>query len=135
MELALDLEILCGVVDAALKTFADKYNDSAINTLIGCEKVIGCGNNVKRPTKKLLYTNHDAIWTNEHNEHLMRMYKDGRTKEAMSDALKRSPKAIEFQIAKLLIVDQAVANSTPVALAKKYKKNVKVISKSIDVSH
>jgi len=53
----------------------------------------------------------------------------------MSVLLKRSPKAIEFQITKLLVDDQTATNSTPADLAKKYKKNVAVISKSIDVSH
>ena len=132
-----DLNALCATVNAALKLFADneKYTDDVQSILIACEKVIACGNNLKRITKKIIYPNHNKKWKEEHNEYLMRMYTEGLTEEQMSGPLQRAPKAIEYQITKLLMDDHVSNKSTIASLAKKYKKDVDVISKSIDLGH
>lgn len=132
-----DLDALCATVTADLKLFAEdeKYRNDVPGILIACERVIACGNNLKRITKKIIYPNHNKKWKEEHNEHLMRMYTGGLTEEQMSGPMQRAPKAIEYQITKLLMDDHVSNKSTITSLAKKYKKDVAVISKSIDLGH
>jgi len=105
---------------------------SVPNFLDFCEVALSAVNTFKRSSKKMIFKNHHKTWTTKDNARLMRFYRAGLTEIKISEKLHRSPKAVEFHIAKCLLDEQA-NGLTINGLAKKYKKTMARIVSSMDM--
>lgn len=97
------------------------------------KKCIGKLQTIKNMENKKIYTNHKKPWTKEDNSLLLYLFKRNDKIEYYPNTLKRTQRAIEYQLSKLLIIEVEMTSIDKVAA--KYKKTVGDIRMFIDTLH
>ena len=89
----------------------------------------------KRISKRELFPNHGARWTENNRTDLMQMFSQKTDAAEMSNRLGRDRSAIDFEIAKCLIEQTSVRGASVQEVARTNNRTEEEISAAIDVAH